>query len=165
MPRSTDSGKLALWRERFERFSRGRLAVGPFCARERVSVASFYYWREKVGQVRCASDDGGKKIGEAGRVRQDRSQTDRRSVFQPVTVVPLDTTRTHSRSVAAKPCVASRVPGGSAELTAEAAAAVRIELPGGARIEVGTEDLEVVRAVVGVVARSDDGRHGSDGPC
>lgn len=120
MPRSTDSGKLALWRERFERFSRGQMAVGPFCARERVSVASFYYWREKVGEF--------------GRPVAGQPQTDRRSVFQPVTVVP-------------------------------AAAAVRIELPCGARIEVGTEDLEVVRAVVNAVARSDDGRHGSDGPC
>ena len=119
------------------------MAVGPFCARERVSVSSFYYWREKVGKVGCASDDGGKKVGEAGRVRQDRSQMDRRSVFQSVTVVPA----------------------GSAELTAEAAPAVRIELPGGARIEVGTEDPEVVRAVVNAVARSDDGRHGSDGTC
>jgi hypothetical protein len=120
MPRSTDSAKLALWQERFERFSRGQMAVGPFCARERVSVASFYYWREKVG--------------ECGRPGEGRPQTDRRSVFQPVTVVP-------------------------------SAPAVRIELPCGARIEVGTEDLEVVRAVVGVVARSDDGRHGSVGTC
>ena len=134
MPHSTDSGKLALWRKRFERFSRGQMAVGPFCARERVSVASFYYWREKVDKVGCASDDGGKKVGEAGRVRQDRSHVDRRSVFQPVTVVP-------------------------------AAPAIRIELPCGARIEVGTEDPEVVRAVVNAVARSDDGRHGSDGTC
>lgn len=120
MPRSTDSGKLALWQERFERFSRGQMAVGPFCARERVSVASFYYWREKVG--------------ECGRPGEDRPPTDRRSVFQPVTVVP-------------------------------SAPAVRIELPGGTRIEVGTEDLEVVRAVVGVVARSNGGGHGSDGAC
>lgn len=142
MPRSTDTRKLALWRRRFERFSRGELAVGPFCARERVSVASFYYWREKVG--------------ECGRPGESRPQTDRGSVFRPITVVPLDTTRTHSRSVAAKPCVASRVP---------AASAVRIELPCGARIEVGTGDLDVVRAVVGVVARSDAGRHGSDGAC
>jgi hypothetical protein len=129
MSRSTDTRKLALWRRRFERFSRGELAVGPFCARERVSVASFYYWREKAG--------------ECGRGGEGRPQTDRRSVFQPVTVVPT----------------------GSAELTAEAAPAIRIELPGGARIEVRTGDLEVVRAVVGVVARSDDGRHGSDGAC
>jgi hypothetical protein len=129
MSRSTDTRKLALWRRRFERFSRGELAVGPFCARERVSVASFYYWREKAGGC-CRGGEG-------------RPQTDRRSVFQPVTVVPT----------------------GSAELTAEAAPAIRIELPGGARIEVRTGDLEVVRAVVGVVARSDDGRHGSDGAC
>ena len=120
MPRSTDPGKLALWRRRFERFSRGGLAVGPFCAREHVSVASFYYWREKVGQC------GGPSEG--------RPQTDRWSVFQPVRVVP-------------------------------AASAIRIELPCGVRIEVGTGDLEVVRTVVGVVARSDDGRHGSDGTC
>lgn len=134
MARSTDSGKLALWQERFERFSRGRMAVGPFCARERVSVASFYYWREKVGKVGGARDDGGKKIGKAVCVLQDRPRPDRRSVFQPVTVVP-------------------------------AASAVRIELPGGTRIEVGAEDLEVVRAVVHAVARSDDGRHGSSGTC
>jgi hypothetical protein len=120
MPRSTDTRKLALWRGRFERFSRGELAVGPFCARERVSVASFYYWREKVGEF--------------GEPSHSRPRTDRRGDFQPVTVVG-------------------------------AAAAVRIELPCGARIEVGTEDLGVVRAVVGVVARLDDGRHGSDGTC
>lgn len=134
MSRSTDSGKLALWRKRFERFSRGDLGVGPFCVREHVSVASFYYWREKVGKVGCASDDRDRKAREAGRVRQDRSQTDRRNVFQPVTVVPV-------------------------------APAVRMQLPCGTRIEVGTEDLEVLRAVVGVVARSSNGRHGSDGTC
>lgn len=116
MSRPTDFRKLALWRKRFERFSRGELAVGSFCAREHVSVASFYYWREKVGPG------------------DDRPRADRRSVFQPVTVVP-------------------------------GAPAVRIHLPCGTRIEVGTEDLEVVRTVVGVVARSDDGRNGSIGAC
>ena len=120
MSRSTDSRKLALWRERFSRFSRGELAVGPFCAREQVSVAAFYYWREKVGQ--------------AGRPSQERPHANRSGIFQPVAVVP-------------------------------AVAAVRIALPCGTRIEVGTEDLEVVRAVVGVVARSDDGLNGRAGSC
>jgi len=120
MFRSTDTRKLALWRERFERFSRGEWAVGPFCARERVSVASFYYWREKVGKAGCASPD--------------RLRANRPGVFQPVTLVG-------------------------------AAPAVRIELPGGVRIEVGTGDLDVVRAVVTVVARSSAGREGSDGTC
>jgi len=97
------------------------MAVGPFCARERVSVSSFYYWREKAGD----SED---------KLSHSRLGTDRPGVFQPVTVVP-------------------------------AAPAVRIELPCGTRIEVGTGDLEVVRAVVGVVARSDDGGHGRAGSC
>jgi len=119
MPRSTDTRKLALWRKRLERFSRGELAVGPFCARERVSASSFYYWREKIGQAGCASPD--------------RSRANRPGVFRPVTLVG-------------------------------AAPAVRIELPGGVRIEVGTEDLEVVRAVVNALARPSD-RAGSDGTC
>jgi hypothetical protein len=115
MPRSTDPRKLALWRERFAKFSRGELAVGAFCSREHVSVASFYYWREKLGEFKEAGDD-------------------RPSTFQPVTVIP-------------------------------AVPAIRIELPCGTRIEVGTADLEVVRAVVGVVARSDHGRDGKEDLC
>lgn len=120
MPGLTDSRKLALWQERFERFSLGKLAVGPFCARERVSVASFYYWRKKVGKV--------------GRPSQGRPRADRPGVFRPVTVVP-------------------------------AAPAIRIELPCGTRIEVVTEDLQVMRTVVGMVARSDDGHDGRADAC
>jgi hypothetical protein len=120
MSGSTDLQKLALWRERFARFARGEWGVERFCARERVSVASFYYWREKVGQA------GGPSPG--------RPRADRPGVFQPVTVVP-------------------------------ATPAVRIELPGGTRIEVGTGDLEVVRAVVAAVIRPDAGRPGSAGSC
>jgi hypothetical protein len=120
MPGSTDTRKLALWRERFGRFSAGELGVGPFCARERISVASFYYWR--------------KKVGEFGRPSRGWRQADRPGVFQPVRVVG-------------------------------AAPAVRIELAGGTRIEVGSQDLEVVRTVVDVVAQSDHGRDGSDGTC
>ena len=55
MSRSTDAGKLVVWRDRMERFARGDLSVGSFCAREHVSVASFYYWRDKMG----ASDRAG----------------------------------------------------------------------------------------------------------
>ena len=120
MSRSTDTRKLALWRERFERFSLGGLGVEPFCARERVSVASFYYWRKKVGKLRRPS--------------QGRPRADRPGVFEPVTVVG-------------------------------AAPAVRIELPCGTRIEVATDHPEVVRAVVAVVARSDDGGDGRAGAC
>ena len=120
MPRSSDPRKLALWRRRFERFSRGQLAVERFCARERVSVASFYYWREKVGTFE--------------RPRQERPHAERPGLFQPVAVV------------------------GAAPL-------IRIELPCGTRIELGTANLEVVRTVVGAVSRPDDARNGSHGVC
>jgi hypothetical protein len=134
MPRSIDSEKLGLWRERFDRFSHDQMAVGPFCARERVSVASFYYWRRKVGQVGSARNGRGTKARKSDRMGPDRSRTDRRSVFHPATVVPA----------------------GSAELTTEAAPAVRIELPCGTRIELGAEDLEVVRAVVHAIRWCDN---------
>ena len=71
MARPSDPKKLAVWRERFERFSNSGLGVAQFCARERVSVASFDNWR--------------KKLGHKGRRRRTAH---RRSVFQPVAVVP-----------------------------------------------------------------------------
>ena len=46
MARPSDPKKLAVGRERFERFSSSGLAVARFCARERFSVASFYNWRK-----------------------------------------------------------------------------------------------------------------------
>ena len=49
MSRPSDPTKPAVWRERFERFSRSGLAVTRFCAGERVSMASFYHWRRKFG--------------------------------------------------------------------------------------------------------------------
>ena len=57
MSRPSDPKKLAVWRERFERFSSSGLAVGRFCAREGVSTASFYTWRKKlrVSWVRCSA--------------------------------------------------------------------------------------------------------------
>jgi len=83
-------------------------------------VASFYYWREKVGEF--------------GRPSQSRPQADRPSAFQPVTVVP-------------------------------AASTVRIELPCGTRIELGTEDPEVVRTVVDALVRSSHERDRSVAAC
>jgi hypothetical protein len=82
MPRSSDSEKLGLWRARFRRFSSSRLSVERFCVQERVSVASFYYWRKKC--------EPGSQAGVEDRRRQalDRPASARVGVFQPVTVMP-----------------------------------------------------------------------------
>ena len=51
MARRSDAGADAEWRKRFERFRRSGLTVARFCDGEQVSVASFYYWRKKLGQT------------------------------------------------------------------------------------------------------------------
>lgn len=48
MARGADSRKAAEWQARFERFRQGGQSVARFCARECVSVASFYQWRKKL---------------------------------------------------------------------------------------------------------------------
>lgn len=48
MPRSVNSQKLAQWRSRLRRFAKANLTVAKFCARENVSVPSFYQWRRKL---------------------------------------------------------------------------------------------------------------------
>jgi hypothetical protein len=71
MARPSDPNKRAAWRERFERFSRCGLGVAQFCARERVSEASFYRWRKRLRL-------NGRRL----------HKTEGRGVFQPITVLP-----------------------------------------------------------------------------
>lgn len=120
MARSSDPTKVAAWRGRFQRFARSGLAVARFCAKERVSVASFYYWQKKLGPQ-----------GRPQRRPQPVPECD--DAFQQVTVVP-------------------------------AAVGVSIRLPGGAQIEVGSERLDTVRAVIAEVARADRDAESEQGP-
>ena len=82
MPHSSDPQKLGLWQVRFRRFSSSGLSVERFCAQERVSVASFYYWRKKI--------EPRSETRAERRQRQvlDEAVSARAGVFQPVTVVP-----------------------------------------------------------------------------
>ena len=136
MSRSSDPKKLAVWRERFERLSRSGLTVARFCARERVSVASFYHWRKKLGRT-------------ASR-RRSRS---RLGVFRQVAVVPgaPAVSSVPPAMVPVPPSVVPAAPGGA---PAPAASRVSIQLPCGTRIEVHAEHLDAVRAVVGEVAHA-----------
>ncbi len=129
MVRSSDPKKLALWQGRFRRFLDSGLAVARFCAIERVSESSFYYWQKKLGPqalrrpTRAEDRDTRAKNHDA--CAEDRgARAENRDVFQPVTVVP-------------------------------AACGVLVRLPGGTRIEVGTEHLDAIRAVVAETVRVD----------
>ena len=135
MSRSLDPTKLAMWRERLERFSSCGLAVARFCAREGVSVASFYHWRKMLGHK------GRRRRTTDGHPRHRTGPAGGRGVFQPVAVVPA------ARGVVT---VASRcVP---------AVRGVSIQLPCGTRIEVDAGDLDALRTVVAEVVRADSGR-------
>jgi hypothetical protein len=50
MTRRLDGQKRRQWEERFERYRASGLTVGRFCANERVSVNTFYYWSKRMGR-------------------------------------------------------------------------------------------------------------------
>ena len=70
MTRILDIQKRREWEERFERHRAGRLTVGRFCANERVSVNTFYYWAKRVGsQPSRSRTDQPDKVPKARRQR------------------------------------------------------------------------------------------------
>ncbi len=138
MARRSDSEKRAEWRKRLGRFLRCGLTVARFCSGERVSVASFYYWRRKLQQ---AARRGGRPA--------------RPGVFRQVAVVPAP-----PAMVSAASAVAS-----AASVGDPGAPTVSIQLPCGTRIELDAEHVEAVRAVVGEVARAYRGSKASIPSC
>ncbi len=88
MARTADPSRAAQWWQRLARFESSSLSVARFCQRERISVASFYYWRKKLADQSPASGPAGRSVPQA-------------TAFQPVTVVP------------AAPALAVRLPGGA----------------------------------------------------
>ncbi len=112
----SDPKKLAVWRERLERFSGSGLGVAQFCAQERVSAASFYAWRKKLGH-------------------KGRHGTNRRGAFQPVAVVPATL-----RVVPGPPAICIQLPCGTRiEVGAEDLNAVRAVVAEVARAGRGLE--------------------------
>ena len=57
MGRVVDSGRVLAWRGRLARYRGSGLTVGRFGSREGVSVASFYYWRQRLGEEKVAMPD------------------------------------------------------------------------------------------------------------
>ena len=122
----------AEWRKRLERFTRSGLTVARFCDGERASVASFYYWRKKLGQTASG-----------------RRTPSRPGLFRQVTVVPAP-----PAMAPGTPAVVRDTPAADPVASAEvpAACTVSIQLPCGTRIEVGAEHRDAVRTVIGEVA-------------
>ena len=51
MARQDDRRKLAEWQRRLRRYEKSGLTAARFCARERVAVPTFWYWRRKCAGV------------------------------------------------------------------------------------------------------------------
>lgn len=132
MARSSDPKKLALWQGRFQRFLDSGLAVVRFCSVERVSESSFYYWQKRLGpqaRRRCTRAEGRDACSEDRGVRAEGRDTGAEDHGAFRAVTVVPTT------------------GG-----------VVLRLPGGARIEVGTDHLDAIRAVVAETVRVDYGQ-------
>lgn len=108
MPRRPNPRKVALWRDRLERFSSSDQSVAHFCSAEGVSSWSFYKWRKRLAQDSPATS----------------AADPRPAAFREVQMI-------------------ASVPG------------VSIHLPSGARIEIGGDQLDTVRAVVGELVGAD----------
>src|SRR5271163_3063255 len=65
MGRPADPTLLERWRQRLQRFERSDLSVVAFCAREGISVPSFYAWRKRLRPAQAA-----------GRPRPDQTTAD-----------------------------------------------------------------------------------------
>ena len=55
MTRRYDVRKRRQWEERFERHRSGGLTVADFCAKERVSANTFYYWAKRINRRSTAA--------------------------------------------------------------------------------------------------------------
>jgi hypothetical protein len=55
MSRTPDPNLQALWRQRIRQQDQSGLTIVQFCARERLSVASFHYWKRRLRLTELAN--------------------------------------------------------------------------------------------------------------
>ena len=122
--------KRQAWEERFGRYRTSGLTVANFCAQERVSVNTFYYWARRVGDAASTPviPPGLSSRSSSPPVRQQRSA----AVREPLT---------ESGSV--------RVSGG----------VVRFRFDTAVEVSVPAECLDAIRCLVECIGRRSDDRY------
>lgn len=66
MAATSNPKSLQLWSERFDQFNAGRLTVQQFCLTVHCSVATFYYWKNKVEHMRRSASSKSNRRDEFG---------------------------------------------------------------------------------------------------
>jgi len=176
MARPCNKAACEVWRRRFQRFRRSGMSVGRFCSREGVSIASFYYWRKRVG---VATSERSALESPGSSVRQEQSPggqeaMGRRGRFRPVTIAspvpssctiasPVPSSCTIASPVSLSCSVASPAPSSrtldpsASSSSRSSVAGVSIALPCGTRIEIGVGSVDALRAVMVEVMRVSEG--------
>ena len=137
----SDSGKIVAWRRRFRRFGTAGTTIVRFCEKEGVSTASFYRWRKRL-------PDRSTTRGAVARQKNAAEDAGHAPVFQTVRIATPDA-----------PIATPDAP------IATPDAQIAIHLPGEVRIEVPTDNLDAVRAVLGEVLQHGALQNREDTPC
>lgn len=133
MSRSENSGKAEAWADRVERFERSGLTVARWCEAERVSEASFYYWKKKLRDLALIpgnNDSRPRDNSTSGRQqrREASSPSKHRGSFQAVRICSPGDELVHEEAMSQHP-------------------ATTIHVGNEVRIELGS-DLQVAEVVV-----------------
>ena len=169
MGRFRDVRKAREWRERLDRVAESRLTVGRFCELERVSVHSFYYWRNRVDADRPMATSGDVTASRVGDVTASRagesagpSGNSAAMKFGESTVTKVR--RSTGRSGGSAEPVGESVDGSGggsigpgsafADVRIVAGSEIRIEFPGGTCVRIAGGDL---REAIHAAAMADAG--------
>jgi len=177
---SSDPKKVALWLARFRRLLDSGLTVARFCIVEGVSESSFYYWQKKLrrhavlglrAQCRATRTEGrstGEDDGRSG-VGNHGARSENRNVGSDDRNIGTDDGRSGAGNHGARSedrdvysddrdvCSEDRRIFTPVSVVPSAYGVV-VRLPGGARIEVGAQHLDAIRAVVAETVRAGHGQ-------
>ena len=122
--------KRQAWAERFGRYRTSGLTVARFCAQERVSVNTFYYWARRVGDAASSS-----------------------------VIPPSLSPRLSSPPVRRQRSAAAREPLTESGSLRASGGVVRFRFDAAVEVAVPAECLDAIRCLVECIGRRPDDRH------
>ena len=156
-----DVRKAREWRERLDRFAESRLTVSRVCELERVSVHSFYYWRNRVDADRPMATSGDVTASRAGE-SAGPSGNSAAMKFGESTATKVRSSTGRSGGSAESVSESVEASGGGsigpgsafADVRIVAGSEIRIEFPGGTCVRIAGGDL---REAIHAAAMADAG--------
>lgn len=120
--------KLAEWRRRLADFNRGTLSVAEYCQQEGIKLGTFYRWRHRLN-----SESGPSAVRNVHPVSPSAGDSRRRPPRTPATKLNFLPVGISGRSD------------------------VEVQLPGGARILIPSQDAQAIQSVIAAVVATGSG--------